>query len=220
MTDSETTNLHGALAMAAMAGGVTTGGLMLGLTENFGKLRRDGKIAPSATSDAMVGSYAQGLTAASLATIVFSVMSIVSTAHQGYIQGMVANMLNALHGGTALTLTVVLVTAGLAMYVLDNFENIDSFEMKPADIEADQKIRGSMGWAMYSMSIITIILAGSMLLPLAYFIMYGAVGFLAGRRSSSGSSRSKSKRSEGIASTSTPVYDHFSDLGIPSYGGI
>ena len=149
MSDSK---WHGITVTSTLALGVITGGLTLGLTENYGQYKNDGSVAPAADSDRLVGSYAAALIAISAAMLPLLLLSLYSTGARWR----KAPMRALLHGGTLLTLVLLLTLASLNIYVLEKFDAIGSIDLVPATPEADQKLRGSTGLAMVSLASISL----------------------------------------------------------------
>ena len=204
MSEAYDQSMHGTLTTLTMAAGVTMGGMTLGLTERYGKYKADGWVVPAASNDSLMGSYAQGLMGVSVSTLVLAVFSSMTTGHRWYKDlklGKAKNLFGLLHGGTALTLMVLLAAASLNIYVLQKFEDIDSLTFEPADIEADQKLRGDMGWALFSMAIVSIALAGMVMMASVWYFVGSVTG---------GVSRLV-KGSEGLVNP---------ELGLTSYAGI
>jgi multisubunit Na+/H+ antiporter MnhB subunit len=143
---------------------ITTGGLTLNLTENFGKLANNGSVKQEIDGDRLVGTYGNAVTGMSAVVVGLSALYLIFFIYGWYQKrgDREARMQRVYWVVMLLAVVLGVASAGVNLNLTENFLVIDDVETDPNPVVPGEnyKLRGSYGTATLSMSAVSLGVAG------------------------------------------------------------
>jgi multisubunit Na+/H+ antiporter MnhB subunit len=135
---------------------ITTGGLTINLTENFGNLANDGKVKQEVDGDKLVGSYGNAVTGMSAVVIGLSALYLIFFVYGWYKKrgDKEARMQRVYWVVMLLAVLLGVASAAVNLNLTENYLSIDDLEPSPNPIVTGEnyKLRGSYGTATLGMA--------------------------------------------------------------------
>jgi hypothetical protein len=135
---------------------ITTGGLVINLTENFGNLANDGQVKQEVLGDKLVGPYGNAVTGMSAVVIGLSALYLVFFIYGWYRtrHSKEANIQRIMYTVMVLAMLLGICSAAVNLNLTENYLSISNLEPDPNPVVPGEnyKLRGSYGTATLGMA--------------------------------------------------------------------
>lgn len=163
------------LTGVALASIITTNGLTINLTENFGSLASNGHVKQSATGNELVGDYGNAVTGMNCVVLVLSFIFLIVYIYGWFLRR--HDRYEKLHLAywiiILLAIIIGVVSAGITLNLTTNYASIQDLDTSPTPTIPGQnyKLRGVYGNATFGLAITSLITSS-----LAFIGMFVIIG--------------------------------------------